>query len=382
MRAAGWLLMMLLLSLACTQRQDRGQAERTSEARTPGRVKLRPDSPQLQQIRVEPVREMEFAVAEVVAPGKVEVNPNRVSRVLTPVPGRVRAVLVRLGDAVQEGQPLVVIESRDVGEALAAYLQAQAQLRQARSLLTKATKDVARLRDLYEHRAVALKELVAAETELAQAEAGLEQAQAVAEESRHRLELLGVDPARHTHEITVRAPISGKVLEIAVAPGEYRTDTAMPLMTIADLSTVWVSSQVPESSIRLIQAGEPVQIELTAFPGEVFRGRVRRIADTVDPQSRTVKVQAEINNADGRLRPEMFGSIRHTHGSKRLPAVPASAIVRGDAESWVYVERAPGEFERVSVKCGESDKGWVPIVAGVKAGERVVTQGASLLAGM
>ncbi|MGB9604283.1 MAG: efflux RND transporter periplasmic adaptor subunit [Bryobacteraceae bacterium] len=381
MRTATWLLI-AALGMACSRPRNAQEAVRTSEAPALDRVTLPPGSPKLEQIQVEEVEEKEFAVAEVIAPGKVEVNPNRVSRVLTPLPGRVREVLVHLGDAVREGQPVVVIESREVGDAMAAYLQARAQLRQAQSVLVKAEKDLARLRDLYEHRAVAWKEVVAAETELAQAQAGVEQAQAAAEEAQHRLELLGVDPARHTHEVVVRAPISGKVLEIAVAPGEYRTDTAAALMTIADLSTVWISSQVPESSIRLIEVGEPVEIELAAFPGQVFRGKVRRIADTVDPQSRTVKVQAEIKNPDGRLRPEMFGAIRHTHGSRRLPAVPVTAVMRGDSETWLYLERSPGEFERVRVECGESKGGWTPILAGVKPGDRVVSRGASLLAAM
>jgi len=370
-----------MVCAACSRQPENSPITQSAQTTASGRVRLSPDSPKLKQIRVEPVELKEFPVAEVVAPGKVELNPNRISRVLAPLVGRIRQVLVRLGDAVQEGQPVVIIESREVGDALAAHLQAKAQLNQARSLLAKAEKDLARLRDLYEHRAVALKEVLAAETELAQAQAGVEQAQAAAEEARHRLDLLGVDPAHHTHEITVRAPISGKVLEIAVAPGEYRTDLAVPLMTIADLSTVWVSSQVPESSIRFIEVGEPIEIELAAFPGELFHGRVRRIADTVDVQTRTVKVQAELDNRAGRLRPEMFGSIRHTHGSRSWPAVPVSAVVRGDSESWVYVEREPGEFERVAVACGEVRGGWVPVVRGLKAGERVVSQGAVLLAG-
>jgi len=374
-----WPGALLLLALGCNRTPEAPPEVRTATAA--GRIILPPDSPKLQQLRVETVTLKEFPVAEVVAPGKVELNPNRISRVLPPLAGRVRQVLVRLGDAVQEGQPLLTLESREVGEALAAYLQAQAQLRQARSALGKAEKDLARLRDLYEHRAAALKEVIAAENELAQAQAALEQAEAGALEARHRLDLLGVDPARHTHEVAVRAPIAGKVLEIAVAPGEYRNDTSAPLMTIADVSTVWVSSQVPENAIRFIEVGEQVEIELAAFPGEVFRGRVRRIADVVDPQTRTVKVQAELENRQGRLRPEMFGSIRHTHGYRLLPAVPSSALVRADSETWVFLERAQGRFERVRVECGDARGDWAPVLAGLKAGDRVVSQGAVLLAG-
>ena len=94
-----------------------------------------------------------------------------------------------------------------------------------------------------------------------------------------------------------------KVMEIAVAPGEYRNDTSASLMTIADLSTVWMSASVPETRIRYIEVGEAVRAEFSAYPGEEFRARVMRIADTVDAQTRTIKVDAEIPNPTGRLRP-------------------------------------------------------------------------------
>ncbi len=345
-----------------------------------GRVTFAPDSPQLRELRIESVKLKEFPVAEVVAPGKLELNPHRISRVLLPASGRVRRVLVGLGDTVIEGQPLVVLESREVAEALAAWRQLQAQLRQASAALWKAEKDLERLRDLYQHRAAALKDVLAAESELANARAALEQAEAGSGEARHRLDLLGVNPEQPAAEITVRAPISGKVLELSVAPGEYRSDTATPVMVIADLSTIWATSQVPEDQIRLIHAGEQVEILVNAYPGEVFQGRVRRIADVVDPQSRTVKVQAEITNPGGRLRPEMFCTIRHTHARRLLPAVPASALVRRGEQTWAFVERGTGRFERVLVECGEARNGMVAILDGLQAGDRVVTRGAALLA--
>lgn len=374
----------ILASMGCGRVLERPPAERTASADSPGAsaIVLPPGSPKLKQIRSGPVMLREFPVAEFTAPGKLEVNPNRVSRVLTPVPGRVQRVLVGLGDAVSEGQPLLTVESPEAGQALAAYLQDQAQLRQVRWSLSKAEKDVARLRDLYEHRAAAFKDVLAAEAELAQAQAAVEQAQAAAEAARHRLEVLGLDPARPTREVIIRSPIAGKLLEIAVAPGEYRNDTTAALMTIADLSTIWVTSQVPEGSVRLIQIGERIEIELTAYPGEIFRGRVRRIADTVDPVTRTVKVQAELENRAGRLRPEMFGTIRHTHGYRPLPVVPSAAILRSGTETWVFRETGPGRFERIPVECGEIRNGWVPVLAGLRAGERVVVEGAVLLAGL
>src|SRR5262249_13360607 len=160
----------------------------------------------------------------------------------------------------------------------------------------------------------AQKDVIAAETTLTQAKSDVAQTEAALEETRKKLQIFGIEPDQFSQDILVRAPVSGKVLEISVAAGEYRNDTTAPVMTIADLSTVFMTGGVPESQIRLIQPGEQIEIRLSAYPGETFRGQVKRIGDTVDPQTRTVKVRAELPNPAGRLRPEMFGEIRHKKG--------------------------------------------------------------------
>jgi cobalt-zinc-cadmium efflux system membrane fusion protein len=370
-----------VLSCGCGQKPGRSAAATPppSEARAGDLVSLPPGSPALQQIRIAAVQTREVPHDVLTAPGKVEVNPNRVSRVLMPVPGRVRAVLVKLGDPVAEGQALLTVESPEANAAASAFTQAEARLRQASSTQAKAEKDLARIKDLYEHRAAALKDLTSAENDLVQAEALVQQGQAEVREARERLELLGLKPGGQLREVTVRAPIAGKVMEIAVAPGEYRNDTAASLMTIADLSTVWITSNVPEGSIRFIQVGEPVSISLAAFPNETFAGRVTRIADTVDPETRTVKVHAELANPQGRFRPEMFGSIVHSHGVRVLPVVPAGAVVQDEQGPVVYREVAPGVFEKTKVTVEDPRDGFVPVLAGLRSGERVVVDGALLL---
>jgi cobalt-zinc-cadmium efflux system membrane fusion protein len=372
----------VLILLAGCRRSETAVADsaRAEEpARDQGEIVLPPDSPKLKRIRTLLVTAAQYPAEELIAPGKVEANPNRISRVLVPVPGRVRHVAAGLGDAVSEGQVLLTMESAEAGAAFAVQTQAQAHLRQSRAALSKAEKDLARVRDLYEHRASALKEVTGAENDLTQAQASVDEAEAELQSARYRIEGLGLKPESPTREVAVRAPISGKVLEISVAPGEYRNDTNAPLMTIVDLSTVWITSEVPENALRLITTGERIQIELAAYPDEVFEGRVRRIADTLDPQTRTVKVQAELDNRAGRLRPEMFGRIRHSHGTRSVVAVPETAVLEGSGSRTVLVERGPGRFASVPVKTGEVRKGVVPVLEGLKAGDRVVVDGAILL---
>src|SRR5581483_6527931 len=319
--------MIAALCLAgCGRNQGHAEAEakapESAPAGPPGTVVIPADSPQIRQLRIEPVRTAEIPTDEVVCPGKIDVNPNRVSRIVLPVAGKVTSVLVKLGDSVQEGQSLLTIDSPDGDAAESTYLQAQASVTQAQAALVKAQADYDRASDLFAHNAIAQKEVLNAQNALAQAKAAVDQARATEQQALRRLGILGLKPGEFGQKVVVKSPLSGKVLEMGVTAGEYRNDTNAAVMTIADLSTVWVSSDVPESSIRLIQIGERIDVTLSAYPGEVFRARVTRIADTVDPQSRTIKVRAELQNPQERFRPEMFGTIRHREGSRIAPVLP------------------------------------------------------------
>src|SRR4029453_4514559 len=189
----------------------------------------------------------------------------------------------------------------------------------------------------------------------------------------------GLRPFAFGERVTVRAPIEGTVLELSVAPGEYRTDTAASLMTVADLSRVWVSAGGAEPPIGSIRVGDSVAITLVAFAGQEFTGRVTRIADVVDPQTRTVKVHVQLANPAGRLRPDMFGSMRHPGEARRVPVLPLAAVVREYGRSMVFVERAPGRFARREVELGARAGTRVAVLSGVSVGERVVVDGAVLL---
>jgi cobalt-zinc-cadmium efflux system membrane fusion protein len=344
-----------------------------------GTVVIPPGSPKLAEIKTDMVQTARVPFDEVISPGKIETNPNLVSRVALPLTGRVSSVLVKLGDSVKRGEPILTIEAPDADAAVSAYLQGQAAITQAKANLNKAQADYDRSSDLFEHNAVAKKDVLTAENALAQAKAALDTAEANLEQFDRKLKLLGLKPNAFGQKVTVTAPISGKVLDMTIVAGEYRNDTNTPVMTIADLSTVWVSSDVPESQIRFIDPGERIDVELTAYPGETFHGRVTRIADTVDPQTRTIKVRAEMDNARGKLRPEMYGTIRHTDAMRTLPVVPVGAVLQGDGKTVVWVEQAPGRFRPVEVKTGERTGGNLPVLSGLQAGTRIVVDGAMLL---
>jgi membrane fusion protein, heavy metal efflux system len=342
-------------------------------------IEFAPDSPQLNRIQVGDVKTERVPIDEVAAPGKIEANPNRISKIALPLAGRIRKVLVGLGDSVKENQPIILMDSPEISALEAAYRRAEADVSQGQAASAKAEADLQRNRDLFQNKAIAQKEVIAAESEAARAKAALAQADATRDEIAQRIRLLGIDPGGKDQTVIVRATVSGKVVEINVAAGEYRNDTSQPVMTLADLSTVWVAADVPESQIRLIRIGSPVSITMPAFPGRTFSGRVRKIGDLANSDTRTIKVRAELPNPHGDLRPDMFAEVRSDRGVRELSTVPKAAVLQQEGRDIVYVERAKGKFQEVPVNVASQGTDRVAIEDGVHPGDRIVTGGAMLL---
>jgi cobalt-zinc-cadmium efflux system membrane fusion protein len=366
--------------LSTSRAESQPASASTNAARREGNLVLFDvNSPQIERIRSALVEETRAPVEELSAPGKVELNPGRVSRVSLPVAGRIREVLVNLGDSVRQGQTIMRLESPDASTTQSAWRQGEANISQAKAAVAKAEADWTRAQDLFDNRAIAQKEVLAAETALAQAKASLDQATALRDDALAKLHLLGLLPDVKDQPVNVLAPVPGKVVEISVAAGEYRTDTAMPVMTIADLSTVWVAADIPETAIRFIRIGESVSIAMSAFPDRAFTGRVTGIADLVDPQTRTIKVRAELDNSSGQFRPEMFATVRHSQGARPATVIPKSALFQQQDRTTVFRERNRGEFEELAVRVLWQDNNRAAVQSELRAGDRVVVDGVAQL---
>lgn len=371
-----------LMLASCGDEPKKVDAAKPPEApvvESPGEVHIAPDSPQLAQIKTEPVQLAAVPVGLIRVPGQVEANANRLSRVALPLAGRITSVEVRTGDFVRQGQPLLTLESADADAAVSTMLQAQAAVTQAKSAASKAQLDLERERDLFDHGAVPKKDVLNAEAALVQAQTVVEQAGASLEQSKRRLSILGLPTENFGQHVTVKAPISGKVLDVSVVNGEFRNDLSAPLITIADLSTVWVTSDVPESSIRLVKNGQPMDITLDAYPGEFFRGRVTLISDVVDSQSRTVKVRADMSNPDGRLKPDMFGMIQLAQTNEQRPTVPIAAVISSEGQSYVWRNTEAGTFLKTPVTTGVQVAGRIAVLEGLQPTDKVVVGGVMLL---
>ncbi|MEI9812184.1 MAG: efflux RND transporter periplasmic adaptor subunit [Acidobacteriota bacterium] len=295
---------------------------RRRKAGANGEVTMSSEAPELKQMTIETVKVIAVPAEVVAATARIEANPHNVGHALAPVAGRITNVSVHLGDTVTRGQVVATMESTAAAESESEYLEAQTAVHQAELAAAKADADLARLNDLYEHQAVAQKEVLAARTTQGITGNALEQSKEVRDQVRRRLELLGLKAGQTQQRIVVTAPISGKVMEVSAVEGEYRNEINVPLVTIVDLTHVWVTSEVPESKIRLCRVGGVAELELIAYPNEKLRAHVTRIADSVNNDTRTIKVIAEIENKDGRLRPDMFGNVQYAGGEMMAPWIP------------------------------------------------------------
>lgn len=329
-----------------------------------GRVTVPEGSPLRARLVVAPVALLSLE-KKVEAPAEVQAEPSRLAKIAPPLPGRIVKLFVHFGDAVRAGSPLFTIDSPDLVSAQSDWLK-------AKSSAAQATRSAERQRDLVEHGIGAKRELEQAETETATTASELERATL-------RLRLLGVGPGSVGGPLTVASPIGGRVVELATAPGQYQNDPAAVLMTIADLSTVWVTANIQEKDLRRVHVGDAAKARFAAYPGDVREGHVAFVGDLLDPETRTLKARIAFDNPDFRLKPGMFATVTLSSGAEPERVVPTTALlVAGDATT-LFVESAPYVFERRAVEVGEQDGTRAVITRGVEVGARVVVENGVLL---
>ena len=315
---------------------------------------------------IEPVSQKEVQ-RNLVLPAVVEADPARLVKVLPPLAGRITQLKVQLGEEVEKGQPLLVLDSVDLDTAYADYERGKAN-----SALAAKTRD--RLRELVRTSAVAIRELQQAETDLVNAEVEKQRAES-------RLRQIGVEPEVSTksRSVTIVAPVSGSIIDLNVAPGAYWNDATAALMTVADLSTIWVTANVPEKDTALVAKGQSVNIAFSAYPGEVFKSQVLFVSNVLDPDTRRTKVRISLDNPDTRFKPGMFANVTFFSPKQMVPIVPTTALILRDEKSQVFVEVAPWTFEARPVDIGFQQGGEVAVRHGLAAGDRIVVRGGVLL---
>ncbi|HXU47676.1 MAG TPA: efflux RND transporter periplasmic adaptor subunit [Candidatus Binatia bacterium] len=304
--------------------------------------------------------------------GSVEYNAFETTPVVSQVGGPVTRILVVPGDHVKQGQPMLEVSSPDYSQLLDTYLKAADASRLA-------DRNYSRAQDLYQHQALAERDLQQAESDRNQARADLNAAE-------QGLKILGVkDPANlskgpATANIPVLAPISGEVVERQVSPGQVLQAGQTQAFTISNMATVWVVANVYQADLAYVHTGDNVVVQTDAYP-DTFHGKISYISPALDPNTRTLQARVVVDNKGEKLKRDMYCTVIVTAGTvNNAIAVPDAAVLRDDENlPFVYVESGTNQFGRRAVRIGESTSGETQVLSGLSAGDKVVGNGSLFL---
>ena len=349
---------------------------------------FRPGREQWANLTIETVSALSFR-AEQITDGYIANNDETTTPVFSPFSGRVTRLLARPGDVVKPGTPLMAVEATEFVQAQSDLAAAAAAIVTARAQLALAQTIEQRQHELFDARAAARKDWEQSQANLTAAQTTLRAADIALAAVRNRLRIFGKsdaeiaaletasDARRANPEALVYAPIGGVVTQRQIGVGQYiNSGASAPVFTIGNLATVWLVANVREVDAPLVRVGQPVTVRVDAYPQRVFQARLVWVAPSIDPATHRLPVRAEIDNRDGALKPMMFATFTIQTGPARTaPAVPEHAVIyEGDAAR-VWVARDNDTLQLQSIQIGHSQDNLVEVVAGLRAGDRVVTAG-------
>lgn len=323
------------------------------------------------------------------APGQLTWNEDRTWFVGTVAGGRVAEVNVRVGDPVGAGMVLARYHSHEVHDTRASLRQSQTELTRAKSQLDLSRRNLERMKRLLELKAVPQVHVDDAAADVRNSQAAVEKAQAdIDRERQHLTDVLDLPetsqhaehpPGEHGEDelIPVKAPANGVVVERKINPGSAVT-AGEQVFRIADPDSLWALAAFPERLLPQLRAGQSVEVRAQAFPEILFHGRIVRLGETSDPQTRTLKVRVAVTS-NGKLKPEMYVTVKLPSVARRFLAVPSGAVQEIDGKSTVFVESG-GQF-MPRVVDSEIQGQWAVIRQGLREGERVASSGAVFLKG-
>ena len=380
-----------------------GAADEAAPATSPasggakGEVRLSADAIERYGVRVEPAQER-VLVPTFVVPARVSFDREAMAEVGSSVAGRVVEVTARLGDSVASGQELLVIQSPDLAVAQSDFLERRIAEAVAKTAVEPLRVAYERGKQLYDSQqgAISLADVQQREAELQAAKGQVTAAEAATSAARNRLVALGmsggqigrlIESNAVDDRLAVTAPISGRVVDRAVVPGEQVGPGTAALMTLADTSTLWVIADVPQAQVERIGPGAKATVTVGTASEQTVEREVSYIGAELDPQTRTAPVRIVVVGGGSGLRPGMFvqAEIEAADPAAAPPepilAVPEDAvlIVGGEQSVFAPVAGEDGTFRRRPVATGPTVGGMVPILSGLKAGDPVVVDGSFIL---
>jgi membrane fusion protein, heavy metal efflux system len=367
------------------------------DSKKPGKSELLPDT-----VQISPESQKEVGIAvetagvrslrdTLSATGTVTEDPVRVTHIRPLARGLIEKTYVKLGDRVSKGDPIVEYDNIELGLALGEYQTAQAELQRSLTDLEVKQTILNRGKEMLKVGAIARTAYDLREAEYKDAEAKAEGARASVEkveEQIHRFgwtdEDLANRRARHGvgHSIShsvLKAPSSGIITSYHASVGEA-VEPSTELLSITDMSSIWVLADVFEKDLAHVQTGKAVQVRVASYPGKIFQGKITYVADTIEPKTRTAKVRCVVENNSGLLKLEMFATVEiPVDRSNSVLAVPDSAIQQIDGKPVVFVRNSGKEFQKHEVQTGLAGGGYTEIKSGLKTGDPVATQGSFVI---
>jgi cobalt-zinc-cadmium efflux system membrane fusion protein len=371
--AVALVLAMTLTACSSDDRKRAGQMTSYSANGSPSSVPQLFTIPQDQMSHVQVVTVQPTRLTRTLRlTGAVAYNAFNTTPVITQVGGPVSRILVVPGQHVKTGQPMLDVSSPDYSQLLDAYLKAADSFRLA-------NKNWVRAQDLYQHHAIAQRDLEQAESDRNQAQADLNAAD-------QGMRILGIKnpgdlaKAPSSALIPVLAPIGGEVVERLVSPGQVVQAGQTQAFTISDLSTVWVLANVYQADLAAVRTGDDVVVQTDSYPDR-FHGRISYVSPALDPNTRTLQARIVVDNPGEKLKRDMYCTVTVTAGSiPNAIAVPDASVLRDDNnQPFVYLATGANQFGRRDVEIGESLDGKTHILRGLSPGERVVSDGSLFL---
>jgi membrane fusion protein, heavy metal efflux system len=362
------------------------QAAADAPAAPPPAGTFKPTTEQWATLKTVAVQEMPFR-SERVTDGKIAINDDHTTPVFSPFSGRVTKLIANRGDQVTAGQPLLALEASEFVQGQNDLITAVAALNTAHTQQKLAEINERRQHELYDAKAGALKDWQQSQADLQGTRNTVRTAEIALAAVHNRLRILGKTEAevaalegakKMSSEAFVVAPIAGTVTDRQVGRGQYiQSGAASPVYSIGDLSTVWLVAQVREQDASLVHLGESIEVHVLAYPGRVFKAKITYVAPSLDPATRRLPVRAEVENGDRALKPEMFASFSIiTSDEVAAPGLPEAAVIYEGESARVWVTKPDKTIGLRDIRIGRIKDGMIEVVAGLQAGETVVTSGA------
>ena len=359
---------MLLSSVVALSACKKATVQEASTAQSDAMRVMAPDSLQA-QLQITDVASQEVSDTLRVA-GQIDFDEQALTRIGSSVTGRVTQIQATLGQIVDKGDTLALINSSELSGAQLSYLKARSERELHR-------RNMARAKTLFEADVISAAEFQRRESEF-------EIASAETRAAQDQLRVLGVSPKSieilaNTGTIdsvaSVMATINGVVVERKVAAGQV-VQASDVLFAVADLSRVWAVAQVPEQQVGQVKVGQSVTIEVPALGNEKLEGKLIYVGQTVNPETRTVLVRTALDNKSGRLKPSMLASMLIESTQVKRLVVPITAVVRQDDTDHVFVVEADKRYRLTPVTLAAEHSGQRVVLDGLKPGMRIVSEGA------